>query len=235
MRSSHTAWILLASAFLAGCSSQDLAEVADTADPVAHTLVSTLPVVTEFEKPEIPLAAEDEPIAPFEEDLDFFTPPKMLGPMPLAEPATEGNGKLPPVRLVGFVGATGEQAMVAVGDEMHLVTAGKHLNGVEIVDVKSPRVDLRWGETELTLDFYKPSKAERDQRGKARSGLNAPGLSGANDAPGRRPNTPRPTPSPRPQVSLPALPSLPMPGSSIDTTLPDIPDVGLGMGAATGR
>lgn len=231
MRWNHSAWTFLALAIVAGCSSSEPAEVGEKADPLNVTLTSALPVVTEFDKKDKSASKSDEFVTPFEENLDFFSPPKMVIPIAPDEPEETPSGELPPLRLVGFVGDDGDKALVSVDGKAHLVTAGKQLNGVEIVSVKSPDVELRWGETKLTLNFFKPSKTDRAHAGQMPSAAFSPGLSNV----GQRPNrqnpmnaaAPRPA-APRPPIALPSLPGLPTGGASTSTDLSDFPDLGAG-------
>lgn len=231
MRWNHSAWTLLALSLVAGCSSSEPAEVGETTDQLSGALASTLPVVAEFDKPGKSAAKNDELVTPFEENLDFFSPPKMVIPIEPDEPEEDLGGELPPLRLVGFVGDAGDKALVAVDGKTHMVTSGKQLNGVEIVNVKSPDVELRWGETKLTLNFYKPSKTDRAQPRQMPSMPFSPGLSNV----GQRPNRPNPLnaaapqpAAPRPPISLPSLPGLPSAGSSTGSDLSDFPDLGAG-------
>jgi len=228
MRFTYSATLLIV-ALAVGCSSSEVTEVAETAEQVKG-LAATLPLVTEFEKPDSGTDEQDEPIAPFEENLDFFTPPKMIIPIEIEEPEDTG-GELPPLRLVGFVGSPGDKAMVEVDGKTQIVTAGKRVNGVEIVSVESPNVQLRWGETELTLNFYEPSKSDRPKVTQNGAVAYSPGLSSLGSR-AQSPSTTRPTaskpPAPRPRVSLPALPGLPKPRKAGDVDFPEFPDLGAG-------
>lgn len=231
MRSTYFIWMLMTVAIAAGCSSSDVAEDEGHEAPESPALAATLPVVTDFGANESLADTADE-VAPFEENLDIFTPPKMIIPIEIDEPEDDSNGELPPLRLVGFIGSAGDKALVSVDGERHIVTAGKRLNGVEIVSVASPKVALKWGETELTLDFYKPNKSDRPKVSPSPSMTFSPGLSnfGAPRNPSGTATPPRPTPPPRPAVSLPSLPGLPSPGNSIGDDLEDFPDLGVGPG-----
>jgi len=234
MRPTHTAWILLAILLIAGCSSSEPNEVVQKSDSLNSPLASTEAVVTSFEKTDSVAASTDEPVSPFEENLDFFTPPKLVVPVEVEEPVDDGGGALPPLRLVGFIGAAGDKAMMAVDDKMHIVTAGKRLNGVEIVSVQSPNVELRWGEMQLKLDFYQPRKSDRGQANtKAVRSSSPPTLSRADtysNRPPRQNATGRPISTPRPPIALPSLPGLPMPGNVSPADMSIFPDLSAGPG-----
>jgi hypothetical protein len=125
--------------------------------------------------------------------------------------------------------------MVTVEGKMHIVTAGKRLSGIEIVSVDSPKLGLRWGETELTLDFYKPIKSNRTVRKVEPILTFSDGLTNFGNKKNDR-NTSKAAPNaplaPRPPNGLPSLPSLPQPGDDIPgSNLSVVPDLGSGSGA----
>ncbi len=227
MRPTHFATLTLATVLVfSGCSSSDVAAVVPTETPATGPLASTLPVVTAFELQEDVVSADDATIAPFDENLDFFSPPKMLIPVDDDLTPKDTQGKQPPVRLVGFLGRSGEKALLAVDDEVHLVTAGKHLNGVEIVRIQAPQVDVKWGESDYTLDFNRPAPREASDHKQQRSPTFSPGLARSRPRPNRqrsdRSRLPS-TPAPRRQVTLPALPDLPQSDPPRATALPEFP------------
>ncbi|MAD80746.1 MAG: hypothetical protein CMJ50_07880 [Planctomycetaceae bacterium] len=218
-----------------GCSSSEDAEVAEKTDKADIALASTLPLVTKLEKSDGQPDETDEPVTPFDEDLNFFTPPKMVIPTELDEEEIDLSGDLPPLRLVGFVGAAGDKAMVAVDGKSHIVKAGKRLNGIEIVSVASPNVGLRWGETELTLNFYKPNKTKRAAPKAAPLMTFSPGLSNfgnGQDNHNSLNSAAKAIPTPGPTTSLPPLPSLPTTGNAAGADLSVFPDLGPGLDAA---
>jgi len=233
MRLTHSAWLLLLTvAFAAGCSSSEVAEVDEKSDLLTGALASTMPLITEFESLEDATEDSGEPVTPFDENLNFFTPPKMIIPIEAEEQEEELGGDLPPLRLVGFVG---DKAMVDVKGKMHIVTPGKRLNGFEIVSVESPNVELRWGETALTLNFYKPGKTTHKPAYTPSPAFSSK-LSNFGSPPkdrGASKATPQSAPAPpRPHTSLPPLPGLPSPGNSTGAGLSEFPDLGSGPGAA---
>ena len=224
MRLTYRVWTLLTLTLVAGCSGGEDAEVSEESEAVETELVSRQTETSESDKKE---AGADEIVGPFAENLNFFNPPKMFIPLE-TDDELDLSGDLPPLRLVGFVGAAGDQAMVTIDGKMHLVTAGKRLSGIEIVSVESPTVGLRWGETELTLDFYKPIKSNRTVR-KVKPVLTfSQGLSNFEDSQDKNRKSPGPTlasPNPQPRTTLPPLPSLPKLGVAPKSNLSAFPDI----------
>lgn len=218
MRWTHSACTLLTIALVAGCSSSETAEVDEDTKQVSDASASTLPTVAELrESGGLPDNADDL-VTPFAENLNFFTAPKTFIPTEPEEVEIDLSGELPPLRLVGFVGAAGDKAMVHVDGKMHIVKAGKSLKGIEIVSVESPNVGIRWGATELTLNFYEPSKANRRPRKAAPSFTFSPVRSDI----GSRPNNN----NPRPPTVLPPLSTVPTPDKAAVDNLSDFPDLG---------
>ena len=228
MRLTHRVWTLLAIVLVSGCSGSDDADVSEESDVVETALVSTQPVVSELEKSAGGPGETDEVRGPFAENLNLFTPPKMIIPFETDEDEFDLTGDLPPIRLVGFVGATGDKAMMTIEGNIHLVTAGERISGIEIVSVESPKVGLRWGETELMLDFYKPIKSNRTVRKVEPTFTFSPGLLDSEDSRNHHntPAAPKAASYRQPHSGLQPLPTLPMPGDAPGNILPVVPNLG---------
>ncbi len=239
MRLTYRVWTLLTIALVAGCSGSDDAEDSEEDAGVETTMVSTQPGGSDGEKSG---GASDEAAefgGPFAENLNFFSPPKMIMSME-EDDEVDLTGDLPPLRLVGFVGAAGDKAMVTVEGKMYIVTAGRRLSGIEIVSVESPKMALRWGETELTLDFYKPIKSNRTVRKVEPTLTFSQRLSKMADSKkGRSTSIAKPKGErtrktnavPPLPTALPLLPNLLQPGAIPGTNLSGLPDSGSGTGA----
>ncbi len=219
----------LLTALALGCSGSDVAQDEDShdADGQPQVAMTTTPVSGGGASNGV---SPDEVITPFEDNLDFFSPPKIAAPVLPPEPEEDtdfeqlGPQPLPPTRLVGFVNAGAPKAMLSIDGAVNIVSAGDSIRSMEVVAVAAPAVTLKHGGQEITLDlFTRPALA---QRGAGRRGAVTHRRSGRPPA-GNQPPPPQST-----APSIPALPGLSSPGANPPATT--APPTSSATDAATG-
>ena len=81
------------------------------------------------------------------------------------------SSDLPPMRLVGFVKVDRERAMLKFDDELVLVSAGDAVGRVEIVEVKSPSLTIKFRDEQIALNLFDRESTDGRQEITNREGL----------------------------------------------------------------
>ncbi len=175
---------------------------------------------------------EIEFIPPFADQpaRDPFAPlaalPEIEEPEPEPEPVMASQ-ELPTMKLVGFVKVDDQKAMLKFDSELVLVSAGDTVSGVEILEVDSPALTMKFGDRQIAMNLFdrNDSREARDAKlsitraGAAGQELVGQPTTGPGDPRRTVPTLPgaNPTANPRPQripglpgsIGRPAVPAFP--------------------------
>lgn len=149
-----------------GCSSStDTTETpVQQAKKVITEAASSLAMSNSGEKTDEEPATEEQ-IAPFEDNLDIFSPPELdLRHVvdQTEEEEEEIDIKGEPPRLVGFINVGSMKAMLSVGNKPVILGAGDYYKGFEVVTVEPPLVTLKHGFHQFDLNLFKQSPRPRE-------------------------------------------------------------------------
>jgi hypothetical protein len=190
--------------------------------------------------------AEGAFIPPFPENVDYFTPPKVVLPVLTREPeekpekpepqpepdpvveveqaesAPASQPPPPPLRLVGFVEVDGLKALLSVDGQLTVTAKGDSVSNLEVLAVEPPAVVLRHGEEEIRMNMFEQEWFhEPRDRGP---------LFGSQRASGGRTVTPARAPLrrlPSADARAPAVPGLSELGEPVIPDLREVEDPGI--------